>query len=341
MIGLDELIHRLRHSIREQQAPVLQEAVSGGVTCRICGDTGIVCSGDVAWICECQRHNGKLRQQAGIAPELRDYSFEGFRVDYYDGQHRERALAALQGRPRIYPWTVFRKSRAGGSCSPGMWAPGKTFLAAAVTNELLNRGIRAQFLVVPDFLDDLRTALLHNTGDSREPDDVALLRRVRRGEVLILDDLGAHNYTEWTCNKLYSLLNYRLNYQLPVIITTNLKMSELDEYLGNAQRPGLRRCAVFTALLWIRISGISKIRRESGRRKRNSRAANVADRKRGRGPGRLRSRGGSGSRVSGTPSTEILENFVGYPGVYAEWAPNEKVALEGGLRSIPGWGAVS
>lgn len=30
----------------------------------------------------------------------------------------------------------------------------------------------------------------------------------------------------------------------------------------------------------------------------------------------------------GTPSTEILENFARYPGVYAEWAPNEKVAFE-------------
>jgi indolepyruvate ferredoxin oxidoreductase alpha subunit len=30
----------------------------------------------------------------------------------------------------------------------------------------------------------------------------------------------------------------------------------------------------------------------------------------------------------GTPSTEILENMVHYESVYAEWAPNEKVALE-------------
>jgi len=33
----------------------------------------------------------------------------------------------------------------------------------------------------------------------------------------------------------------------------------------------------------------------------------------------------------GTPSTEILENFARYDGVHAEWAPNEKVALEVGL----------
>lgn len=34
------------------------------------------------------------------------------------------------------------------------------------------------------------------------------------------------------------------------------------------------------------------------------------------------------SAYPGTPSTEILENFAHYPNVYAEWAPNEKVALD-------------
>ncbi|MBC7324122.1 MAG: 4Fe-4S binding protein [Moorella sp. (in: Bacteria)] len=43
----------------------------------------------------------------------------------------------------------------------------------------------------------------------------------------------------------------------------------------------------------------------------------------------------------GTPSTEIIEALAGYPEVYAEWAPNEKVALEvaigaaiGGARAL-------
>ncbi|MGO8950152.1 MAG: indolepyruvate ferredoxin oxidoreductase subunit alpha [Ktedonobacterales bacterium] len=34
------------------------------------------------------------------------------------------------------------------------------------------------------------------------------------------------------------------------------------------------------------------------------------------------------SGYPGTPSTEILESYADYPGVYAEWAPNEKVALD-------------
>ena len=42
------------------------------------------------------------------------------------------------------------------------------------------------------------------------------------------------------------------------------------------------------------------------------------------------------SAYPGTPSTEISENIVKYDGVYAEWAPNEKVAAEVSHRSIHG-----
>ncbi|MEW6274815.1 MAG: indolepyruvate ferredoxin oxidoreductase subunit alpha [Bacillota bacterium] len=38
-----------------------------------------------------------------------------------------------------------------------------------------------------------------------------------------------------------------------------------------------------------------------------------------------------GAGYPGTPSTEILENFARYPGVYAEWSVNEKVALDVGV----------
>ena len=37
------------------------------------------------------------------------------------------------------------------------------------------------------------------------------------------------------------------------------------------------------------------------------------------------------SGYPGTPSTEILETLAGYEGIYSEWAPNEKVALEVGI----------
>lgn len=38
-----------------------------------------------------------------------------------------------------------------------------------------------------------------------------------------------------------------------------------------------------------------------------------------------------GVAYPGTPSTETMETFAKQPGVYAEWCPNEKVAVEVGL----------
>jgi len=35
-----------------------------------------------------------------------------------------------------------------------------------------------------------------------------------------------------------------------------------------------------------------------------------------------------GAAYPGTPSTEIMENYARYPGVHAQWSPNEKVAFE-------------
>jgi DNA replication protein DnaC len=230
MIRLEELIRRMQQNIRIQNNPVLQGAAVKETVCEKCGDTGVVYSGDVAWRCSCRNGGGK-RQQAVIPPELQNHNFEGFKIDYYDGVHRERAARALQVARQFVKEYLQSKISQGIMFTGGVGA-GKTYLAAAIANDLLDRGAWVQFLVVPEFLDDLRAALLHNAGDFHGPDDVALLDSIRQVEVLILDDLGAHNYTEWTCNKLYSLLNYRLNHQLPVIITSNLSLEELEVYLG-------------------------------------------------------------------------------------------------------------
>ena len=53
------------------------------------------------------------------------------------------------------------------------------------------------------------------------------------------------------------------------------------------------------------------------------------------------------SSYPGTPSTEVTEELAKYDEVYCEWAPNEKVAMEGafgaslaGYRSAISWSMV-
>ena len=82
----------------------------------------------------------------------------------------------------------------------------------------------------PDFLDEIRSSYYEDDEDyyDREsPFDLA-----KQSTVLVLDDLGTEKITEWAREKLLQLINYRMNYQLATIITSNLSMSDISERLG-------------------------------------------------------------------------------------------------------------
>lgn len=104
---------------------------------------------------------------------------------------------------------------------------GKTHIAAAVTNRILERGDPALFMVVPDLLDHLRAAYNPNAEMSFDE----LSERVRNAPVLVLDDLGSQSATAWAQEKLFQIINHRFNARLPTIITTNLTPEQLDERL--------------------------------------------------------------------------------------------------------------
>jgi DNA replication protein DnaC len=104
---------------------------------------------------------------------------------------------------------------------------GKTHIAAAVVNRLLERGEPALFVVVPDLLDHLRAA--YQPGADVRYDE--LFERVRNAPVLVLDDLGTQAPTPWAQEKLFQLVNHRFNARLPTVVTTNTLPEQLDERL--------------------------------------------------------------------------------------------------------------
>lgn len=106
----------------------------------------------------------------------------------------------------------------------GSYGCGKTHLAAAIANEVVNRGEPAIFVVVPDLLDHLRATYSPYS-------DVGYDQRfeeIRASSLLILDDLGAHSSTPWAQEKLFQLFNYRYNAQLPTVVTSNHPLEEID-----------------------------------------------------------------------------------------------------------------
>lgn len=205
--------------------------------CKICEDRGIIFDGKEAKPCDCVRERNLRRrvEKANLPPRLRGHTFDRFSLRYYskiirDDRGRsafDHAADAVRHAKEFVEAYLVGESREGLMFCGDVGA-GKTFLASCIANAVLERGGEVLFLVVPDFLDQIRA-----TYDGRdEITERDLIECAKNVPLLILDDLGAHMYTEWARQKIYSLLNHRLNYELPVIVTTNLDLEGFAQHLG-------------------------------------------------------------------------------------------------------------
>ncbi len=118
----------------------------------------------------------------------------------------------------------FAKSPAGWLVLQGDNGCGKTHLAAAIVNYRYQRKQPALFIVVPDFLDHLRSSFSPESKVSYDD----YFESVKNTPLLVLDDFGKQTTTPWAQEKLYQIINYRYNAKLPTVITTNCSTDELD-----------------------------------------------------------------------------------------------------------------
>ena len=106
---------------------------------------------------------------------------------------------------------------------------GKTHLAAAIVNYRYQAKKPALFVVVPEFLDHLRSTF---SPDSKVPYD-QLFERVKNTPLLVLDDFGEQTTTPWAQEKLYQVINYRYNARLPTVITTCRSLNDIESRISS------------------------------------------------------------------------------------------------------------
>lgn len=106
----------------------------------------------------------------------------------------------------------------------GGYGTGKTHLAAAIGNYRLIKGENVLFITTPDLLDHLRSSFAPNADTTYNE----LFDRVRNTDLLILDDLGIENPSEWAKEKLFQLFNHRYSHRMQTVITTNADLENLD-----------------------------------------------------------------------------------------------------------------
>jgi DNA replication protein DnaC len=176
-------------------------------------------------ICTCRQEELRARvrdrlYQLSDLEELAEMTFDSFVPQGHVGIG-EQARASLE---RAYNHArLFADQPAGWLLLEGGYGCGKTHLAAAIANASVEHGRPALFLTVPDLLDALRHAFGGPAGSFEERFD-----RVRHAPLLLLDDFGTQNATDWAREKLFQILNYRYINRLPTVVTTNLAPEELE-----------------------------------------------------------------------------------------------------------------
>ena len=175
-------------------------------------------------VCRTRQVGDEVRQRLFSLSNLNELShltFENFhsrgRVGLKPFQADSLERACNQARQ-------FAQSLKGWLLLQGDYGCGKTHLAAAIANFAVSMGVSTLFLTVPDLLDHLRFAY-----NDKEASFEDRFEEVRRSNLLILDDFGTQNATSWAQEKLFQILNYRYVNHLPLVVTTNLSLDEMED----------------------------------------------------------------------------------------------------------------
>ena len=207
-------------------------------TCTKCEGRGIIIrDANTACICSCagvakKRYFATLSNMTG---KLRKKCFQNFSLSYYSRtqrdslvnlSHYEIAARSLE-TCKSFATDCIKGQTPMGLYIFGQVGSGKTHLACSIANELIKNGTEVLFMVVPDYLDEIK----HSWDQGSPSTEKEILDRAREVTALIMDDLGAHSYSEWTKNKIYTILNHRINHNLPTVITSNLEYHEIENYL--------------------------------------------------------------------------------------------------------------
>lgn len=107
----------------------------------------------------------------------------------------------------------------------GSYGTGKTYLTAALFNELAKKDIKSAIVYVPEFFRVLKSSL----GDDFEEK----YNYIKKVPLLLLDDIGAEYLTPWARDEILgTILEYRVNEKLPTFFTSNLNLEQLEEHFS-------------------------------------------------------------------------------------------------------------
>ena len=172
----------------------------------------------------------------------------GMTFDADDGSNPKMATV---GRNYVEHWREIKQQPAPGLLLTGGVGGGKTFWAACIANAMIDRGYSALITNIP--------TLIQQMAEDFERNKRRILDNIAGVDLLVLDDVGFERQTEYAAEKMFEIIDARYLSKRPLIVTTNLSFTEME----NPSRMEYKR-------VFDRIIGMTRpvIVEADGRRKR-------------------------------------------------------------------------
>lgn len=117
---------------------------------------------------------------------------------------------------------------------------GKTHLAAAIAAQVITKEYSVVFQPCVELM-----YRINKTYEVKEENEDDIIQGLIDTQLLILDDLGKGKWSEKVEERIYVVLNGRYRNMLPVVITTNLSIGELKNYVRSAVFDRIAEMVIF------------------------------------------------------------------------------------------------
>lgn len=165
----------------------------------------------------------RLFKESRISPRFKERTFNNFDSSLNPMAYKQCKDYALNFSGN--------KKTGSGLCLSGTVGTGKTHLAGAIANALINRGYSVVFGTLVNLLDKLRREINETEMKAKAGE---IMRAIERCDLLIIDDLGKEKISAWAKEKIYTAINDRYEHYLPIVITTNYGLEQLKDHIGEA-----------------------------------------------------------------------------------------------------------
>ena len=190
--------------------------------CSKCRDTGFI--GNVKCTCFKQKVVDVYYEGSELRGLLKTNNFDNFKLDHYPTRKSElESTSPKKNIEKILSKSMsFLKnfdSTDENLLFFGSSGTGKTFLSHCITKELIDKGYFVVYKTAEELIKALKEIRFNN--------DTSLEELLINCDLLIIDDLGTEQISDFTKTELFNLLNTKLLKQKKMLVSTNLALDSL------------------------------------------------------------------------------------------------------------------